>query len=58
MTAAPQHTFAEMGRFWNHPEVAALRKVARENDATWSPSQRKAGLNAIRDKVAQLKAEA
>lgn len=51
MTA--QHSMAEMGRYWNHPEVQALRKVAGQAK---KPAEVKAALNAVRDKVAQLKA--
>lgn len=52
---APVHTPAEMASHWNHPEVAALRQAVRQTD----PKDRvayKAALNAIRDKIAELKA--
>ena len=55
------HTTAEMARYWNHPEVAALRQAAHAvNGQKMTGKARgqamKAPLNAIRDKVSELKA--
>ncbi len=57
------HTIEEMARYWNHPEVVALRaETLRINDQKMSGKARaaalKAPLNAIRDKVSELKAQA
>jgi hypothetical protein len=57
----PTNTFADVTRYWAHPDVVALRNVAREiNDRPMSAKARgiamKAPLNAIRDKIAELKA--
>jgi hypothetical protein len=49
------HTPAEMARYWNHPEVAALKAVVRATDAKDRKAY-KAALNAVRDKVLELKA--
>lgn len=49
------HTPEEMARFWSHPEVAALREVVKATD-TKDRKAYKAALNAIRDKVSELKA--
>ena len=55
------HTPADMARFYNHPEIVALRQAALAvNSQPMSGKARgrvmKAPLNAIRDKVAELKA--
>ena len=55
------HTVADMARFYNHPEVVALRQAALAvNNQQMSGKARglamRAPLNAIRDKVAELKA--
>ena len=55
MTTAT-HTPAEMARYWNHPEVAALRQVVRDTNPKDKKAY-KAALNAIRDKVEALKAQ-
>lgn len=49
------HTPAEMARFWAHPEVAALRAEVRATNPKDKPAY-KAALNAVRDKVSELKA--
>lgn len=54
MTAAI-HTPADMARFWSHPEVAALRAVVRKTNPKDTVAYT-AALNAIRDKIAELKA--
>lgn len=48
------HTPADMARFWGHPEVAALRDVVRQTNPRDKKAY-KAALNAVRDKVAELK---
>lgn len=52
---APVHTPADVASHWNHPEVAALREVVRQTNPRDKVAY-KAALNAIRDKVAELKA--
>jgi hypothetical protein len=59
MTA--QHAVADMARYWNHPEVVALRNAAHAVNAGAKSGKARgaamrAPLNAIRDKVAELKA--
>jgi hypothetical protein len=49
------HTPAEMARYFSHPEVKALRDVVRATP-TRDKVAYKAALNAIRDKVSELKA--
>lgn len=55
------HTPADMARFYNHPEIVALRQAALAVNAQPMGGKArglamKAPLNAIRDKVAELKA--
>lgn len=49
------HSPAEMARYFSHPEVKALRDVVRATP-TRNKVAYKAALNAIRDKVTELKA--
>lgn len=51
------HTPEEMARYFGHPEVQALRAVVRSIKPTDRKAY-KAALNAIRDKVSELKAAA
>jgi len=55
MVGSDMHTVAEMARYWRHPDVLALRQTVSATD----PRNRVAygaALNAIRDRVAALKA--
>lgn len=51
----PVHTVAEMARYFRHPEVMPLRAAMNATNP-WDASAYKAALNAIRDKVSELKA--
>ena len=55
MISAGVHTPAELARYYQHPEVKALRAAVRATDPKDRPAY-KAALNAIRDKVSELKA--
>jgi hypothetical protein len=51
------HSPADMARYFGHPEVKALREAVRNTNPR-DKAAYKAALNAIRDKVSDLKARA
>ena len=55
MAGADMHTVSEMARHWRHPDVLALRQTVNATDPRDATAY-KAALNAIRDRVAAIKA--
>lgn len=51
------HTVADMAKYYRHPEVKALRDVVRATNPR-DKAAYKTALNAIRDKVSELKSAA
>jgi len=49
------HTVSDMAAYWDRPEVTALKQAVRDTNPKDKKAY-KAALNAVRDKIAELKA--